>query len=148
MRRATSALLIFFLLVTGGNAQALSWAYPFVTWDGKMYEVMEDQTLEASEVGAVIGEVEMQADDMTGDYYGDASNVYEKGTKYYEILGTPKEVAIAVQVGNNWVQAVFVGDQPISLKDIFTSPWLFVCTGLLIGGFVYFIIRGVRQGGH
>lgn len=148
MKKAASSILLVIFFLIGTHAQALNWAYAFVTWDGRIYEVNEDQTLDASQIGEVIGEVEMVADDMTAEYYGDASNYYEEGTKYYEITGTSKEVAIAVQVGNNWVQAVFVGDQQISLKDKLTSPWLFVGAGLLIGGFIYFIVRGVRQGGH
>lgn len=148
MKQATSAILIVVFLVIGAHAQALSWAYVFVTWDGNIYEVKEDQILNASQVGEVIGEVERLADDMTGEYYGDASNYYETGTKYYEITGTPKDVAIAVQVGNTWVQANFVGEQPPSLKGILTSPWLLVGIGVLISGFIWFIARGIRRGGH
>lgn len=145
MKKATSAILIVAFLLVGAHAQALSWAYAFVTWDGKIYEVNEDQRLEASQIGEIIGEVEMVADDMTGEYYGDASNFYEAGTKYYEITGTPKDVAIAVQVGNNWVQAVYRGEQPISVKGVLTSSWLFVGVGILVGGFIWFIARGVGK---
>lgn len=145
MKKATSSILLVILLLMGAHAQALEWAYAFVTWDGKIYEVKENQILNASQVGAVIGEVERVADDMTGEYYGDASNYYEAGTKYYEITGTPKDVAIAVQVGNNWVQANFVGEQPPSLKGALTSPWLLVGIGVLIGGFIWFIARGIRK---
>ena len=145
MKQATSAILIVVFLLIGAHAQALSWAYAFVTWDGNIYEVKEDQILNASQVGEVIGEVERVADDMTGEYYGNASNYYETGTKYYEITGTPKDVAIAVQVGNNWVQANFAGKQPPSLKGALTSPWLLVGIGVLVGGFIWFIARGIRK---
>lgn len=148
MKRATSVILIVLFLLIGMQAQALSWAYEFVTWDGKIYEVKKDQKLDESQVGEVIGEVERVADDMTGEYYGDASNYYEAGTKYYEITGTPKDVAIAVLVGNNWVQANFVGEQPPSLKATLTSPWLFVGIGVLVGAFIWFIAWGIRKSEH
>ncbi len=50
------------------SVQALSWAYPFVVWNGNVYEVKEEKVLE-SEIGKSIGEVKTRPNNMTGNYY-------------------------------------------------------------------------------
>lgn len=135
MKRNLS-LLLFFLLIYNSNVQALDWAYWFVVHDGKVYEVKEQESISASDLGELIGEVETQADDYTGDYYGDASNYYKIGTRYFEITGVPIKNAIAVETGpNSYTEAVYIHDVPLEKKlSIFNvSLWIIV-------GAVFFVM--------
>lgn len=61
-----------------GTVQALSWAYPIVVWEGRLYEVIEEEQWPESSVAGAIGKVVSMADDMSGTYYGNASNYYPK----------------------------------------------------------------------
>lgn len=120
MRRITvlSLLLIFMI---SSSVQALSWAYPFVVWKGKVYEVKQEETIEDSEIGKIIGKVKTQPNDMTGNYYGNASNFYSKGTKYYEIKGESTSTAIAVKEDNKWVKAVYVHKARFHVMNVLTN---------------------------
>ncbi|MFJ8236787.1 hypothetical protein ACIQ34_13850 [Ureibacillus sp. NPDC094379] len=89
-------LTIGMVLLLTTTASALSWAYAFVVYNGNVYEVT-DEVVSESEVKQQIGEVNSKPDDQTGDYYGDASNFFEIGSKYYGIKGTSKKEAIAVE---------------------------------------------------
>lgn len=131
-----SMLLLFFI---ASSVQALSWAYPFVVWDGNVYEVKEEEFLQESEIGGAIGEVKTQADDMTGNFYGDASNLYPKGTQYYEITGTPTSEAIAVEVDGEWFKAEYAHKAPFHIMNVLTSFYFIgaaVLVVLLIGGII------------
>ncbi len=99
-----------FIFTCQWSVQALDWAYSFVVWKGNVYEVTDEKV---SDIGDVIGKVRRGTNDMTGEYFGDASNMYPKGTKYYEIMGVSTKNAIAVEVGDNeWHKAVFVHKVP------------------------------------
>lgn len=103
------------------SVQALSWAYPFVVWDGKVYKVTEEKLLE-SEIGESIGEVETRPNDMSGDYYGNASNGYPKGTKYFKINDKPTSSVIAVEVEDGvWQKAVYTQKAPFHWRNLFTN---------------------------
>ena len=103
-------LLICFIFSSQWSVHALSWAYPFVVWKGNVYEVTDEKV---SDIGDVIGKVRRGTNDMTGEYFGDASNAYPKGTKYYEVIGISPKIAIAVEVGENkWQKAIFVHKAP------------------------------------
>ena len=41
--------------------------------------------LKDGDIGQYIGKVDSEAHDYTGDYDGNASNIYPIGTEYYEI---------------------------------------------------------------
>lgn len=43
-----SLLLIFMI---SSSVHALKWAYPFVVWKGKIYEVKQEEMIEESEIG-------------------------------------------------------------------------------------------------
>ncbi|RCW63358.1 hypothetical protein DFR57_11825 [Saliterribacillus persicus] len=59
---------------------------------------------------------------MTGYYFGNASNAYPKGTKYFKINNISTRNAIAVEVGDNeWQKAVYVHQAPFHWMDIFTK---------------------------
>ncbi|WP_416150552.1 hypothetical protein ACM26V_06160 [Salipaludibacillus sp. HK11] len=124
---------MLFIFTVTTPVQALSWAYSFVVWNGNVYEVKEEKVLE-SEIGKEIGEVKTKPNDMTGDYYGNASNAYPKGTKYFEINNISTENAISVEVGDNeWQKAVYVHQAPFHWMDIFTKILpIFILIGIVI----------------
>lgn len=120
MKKAVLFFLLF-IFMYASSVQALSWAYPFVVWDGKVYKVTEEKVLE-SEIGESIGEVETRPDEMTGNYYGNASNGYPKGTKYFKINDIPTSAVIAVEVEENeWQKAVYVHKAPFHWMNLFTN---------------------------
>lgn len=126
--------LILFIFSFISSAQALSWAYSFVVWSGNVYEVTEETVLE-SKLGEVIGEVKTKPNDMTGNFYGNASNSYPKGTKYYEINGRSTESAIAVEVEEKrWVVAVYVHKAPFHWLDLVTKilPFLILIAIVIV----------------
>lgn len=106
MRKIIPVTLLM-VFVFCGTVQALSWAYPFVVWEGKLYEVTEEERLSDDEIAEAIGRVATLADDMSGDYYGNASNFYPVGTLYYAIKDTGTSNAIAVNVEGEYLKAVY-----------------------------------------
>ncbi|GGF17528.1 hypothetical protein GCM10010954_15340 [Halobacillus andaensis] len=95
--------------IGGGTVSAISWEYPFVVWDGGVYQVTEEPV---EEVGEPIGEVESKPDDQ-GDYRGNASNAYDIGTTYYSIPAADPNEEIAVAVENDeYVKAVYENEAP------------------------------------
>jgi ATP-dependent Zn protease len=120
MKRSVLFFILFIFAFTS-SVQALSWAYPFVVWNGNVYEVKEEKVLE-SEIGESIGEVKTRPNDMTGNYYGNASNHYPKGTKYFEINNISTKTAIAVEVAENqWLKAEYVHEAPFHWMDLVTK---------------------------
>lgn len=119
--KRTTLLTLIFVFIIASSVQALSWAYPFVVWKGKVYEVKQEEVIAESEIGQMIGKVKTKPDDMTGSYYGNASNYYARGTKYYEIEGISTSTEIAVKGDNDWVQAVYVHKAPFHILNIFSN---------------------------
>ncbi|MET3699711.1 hypothetical protein SAMN05877753_10179 [Bacillus oleivorans] len=140
------SLLIFLLtLFIHSSGQALTWAYPFVVWDRNVYEVTEEK-VPRQEIEKYIGKVKSRADDMTGEYYGNASNAYPIGTKYYKIKGISTESAIAVEVHeNDWLKAEYEHDAPFHWID-YVKLTLFI---IFICGFIAVMVtkkRGKTKG--
>ena len=134
MRRIVQVLLLL-IITTHSSAQALSWAYLFVVWNGNVYEVTEEEVIEV-DIGKAIGEVKRKANDMTGSYYGDASNFYPTETKYYAINGESTESTIAVEVAENqWIKAIYVHKAPFHWMDLLTKyiPSLILTIVVIIG---------------
>jgi len=130
--------LVVFTFAT--SVQALSWAITFVVWEGKVYEVKQEEIIENSEIGKVIGEVKTKPNDMTGDYYGNASNYYPIGTKYYEMKGIPTSKSIAIKEDNQWVKAVYVHKAPFHIMNVLTNPFFIfsiVIISLIIIGLIF-----------
>jgi len=98
-----------------------------------VYEVKEE-TVQESDIGKVIGEVKTKPNDMTGNYYGDASNAYSKGTKYFEIINISTGTAIAVEVEKNkWQKAVYANEAPFHWMNLFTkTPLLLIVIPIAI----------------
>ena len=80
-------LTLLFTFMISSSVHSVSWAYVFVVWEGNVYEVKQDESIADSEIGEVIGKVKTIPNDMTGSYFGNASNYYSKGTKYYKMKG-------------------------------------------------------------
>ena len=133
-------LSCFVVFTIATSVQALSWAITFVVWEGKVYEVKQEELIENSEIGKVIGEVETQPDDETGEHYGNASNYYPIGTKYYEIKGISTSHAIAIKEANQWVKAVYVHKAPFHIMNALTNPFFIfslVIISLIIIGLIF-----------
>ncbi|MBA2173725.1 hypothetical protein H0266_02320 [Halobacillus locisalis] len=138
MRRCIVFILLWFLLPTTA-VYALDWG-PFVVWEGKVYDVTYEK-LRESQIGDQIGEVRTKPNDRSGSFYGDASNVYPKGTPYYTITSTSTESAIAVREGEGvWVKAHYSHQAPFHVMNIITNLWfilvmvVFFTAGVLVYG--------------
>lgn len=139
MKKITILSLLLALMISS-TVQALSWAIIFVVWEGKVYEVKQEEIIENSEIGKIIGEVKTKPDDMTGEYYGDASNFYPIGTKYYEIKGIPTSNEIAIKEDNQWIKAVYVHKAPFHIMNVLTNQFFIfsvVVISLIIIGLIF-----------
>ncbi|MBU8878819.1 hypothetical protein BGM26_07425 [Bacillus sp. FJAT-29790] len=130
MKRITLLPLLLIFTISS-TVQALSWAYPFVVWKGKLYEVKQEIIIKDSEIGKIVGEVKTKPNDMTGNYYGDASNYYPKGTKYYEIKGTSTSTSIAIKEDKQWVNADYVHKAPFHIMNVI-SNFYFISAVIII----------------
>ena len=123
---------------------ATKWLYPFVVWDGYVYEVSEESV---TAIGDEIGQVTKYSD--MEPQSGNFSNEYQKGTKYFEIKGVSTEEAIAVQKSNDqYVKADRRGEYEIeqtseepleNLKGVIYS-----IVGILAIIFIYIILKYPR----
>jgi hypothetical protein len=134
--RKIALLTLLSILMFSISVQAIKWQYPFVVWKGKVYEVKQEEFISDSEIGKKIGEVKTKPNDI-GNYYGNASNFYPKGTKYYEIIGISTSKAIAVKEDSQMVKAVFVQKAPFHIMNIISNP-IFLT---LLGVFILIIFR-------
>ncbi|CAG9621598.1 hypothetical protein [Sutcliffiella rhizosphaerae] len=137
-RIMTITLLLIFML--SHTIHALSWAFPFVVWQGKVYEAKVEEIIPENDINKIIGEVKTQPNDMTGNYYGDASNYYPSGTKYYEIKGILTSTAIAVKENNQWVKAVYDHDAPFHIMNVISNFYFIasvILLALIVGGVVF-----------
>lgn len=135
-------IICVFCFITTSFVQALSWAFPFVVWKGNVYEVT-DEVVHKEEIGKQIGEVKRMPNEMTGNYFGDASNAFSKGTKYFEIKAISSKEAIAVEAEEaEWVKAVFAHKAPFHWMDLITT--LLPTITLIV--IIIFIILRLRKG--
>ncbi|MEM1506119.1 hypothetical protein RG959_22260 [Domibacillus sp. 8LH] len=135
-----SLLALLLIIIISSSVEALSWAYTFVVWEGKVYEVKQEETITDSQIGEIIGEVKTKPNDMTGDFYGEASNYYPKGTKYYEIKGISTSTAIAVEEDSQWVKAVYVHKAPFHIMNIFSNNFFMFTVVVIIFAVIGVII--------
>ena len=146
-------LSIILVLIISSAVQASEWAYHFVVWDGKEYEVKEEIRIDESEIGKRIGKVKTEPyyfSDRTDAmrYSGDASNFYRIGTPYYEIKGVPTSTAIAVKVDNGWVRADYTREAPKYFIDTVKKTFnivLVAMIGLILIGFIYRAIKKSKR---
>ncbi|TXC86056.1 hypothetical protein FS935_18600 [Metabacillus litoralis] len=125
-------LFVLINLLFTASAQGLSWAYPFVVWDGNVYEVTDEEVSE-NDIEKEIGQVKTIPNDMTGDYYGNASNAFPKGTKYYKINNSKTDLTIAVEVKkNHWNKAIYSHDAPFHWMNLLVKVLPFLGVGLVV----------------
>ena len=74
-----------------------AWVYSFVKWENENYVVTEEK-VKKEIIGAEIGEVTSHSDLESSDTSGNFSNIYEEGTKYYEITDINQQEAIAIKI--------------------------------------------------
>ena len=135
LRNRTILTVLILPCIFSSSVQALSWHSEFVVWNDKVYEIKEE-VLKDGDIGQYIGKVDAEADDYTGDYDGNASNVYPIGTEYYEIKNLSSDQAIAVEIGKQqWKKAEYIYDTPFRSKDLIGRylPYTFVGSLLTIG---------------
>lgn len=135
--------LFLFLFLFSTSASALSWAYPFVSWDGRIYEISDD-TIEKEQIGKKIGEVEFQPNSENGEYQGNASNFVNVGTPYYQIIGIKTDEAIAIQVDGQYKKSIFKEEQatPPSASAKEFHPMLLISVSI---GFIVLCIFFFRS---
>ena len=151
MKKITFLSFILVLMISS-SVQASEWAYPFVVWDGKEYEVKEAILIDESEIGKRIGKVKTEpySDNRSSAmrYYGNASNVYPVGTPYYEVKGVSTATAIAVKVDNGWARADYIREAPKYFMDTVKKTFnivLFSIIGVISIGYIYRAIKRRNQ---
>lgn len=103
------------------------WAYKFVVYDGYTYVISDELVIE---IDKEIGEVTKYSD-REGTYYGNFSNTYKKGTKYYSIKGISTDEAIAVEDDGKYIKAIRNSKYPGGKYNPFN---------IVIGGVVIVIV--------
>lgn len=131
MKRKLLVPLLLLVLISS-SVHALSWAYSFVVWKGKVYEVKQELLIADSEIGGIIGKVKTRPNDMTGEYYGNASNYYPIGTNYYEIKGISTSSAIAIKEDNQWVKAIYAHKAPFHIMNLLTNIYFLAAVVLVV----------------
>ncbi|MGE6256713.1 hypothetical protein ACQKCU_02205 [Heyndrickxia sporothermodurans] len=107
-------LIVLLLFIVSSRSAMASWAYPFVVWDRYVYVVSDEVVIE---IDKQIGRVTKYSD-KEGNYGGNFSNVYKKGTKYYSIKGISTDIAIAVQEKDGHYKKATRGSKYKSGKDL------------------------------
>lgn len=103
MTRLLRALwILLFICFLVPNITYAKWAHSFVVYNGYTYILTDDPV---EKIGEEIGHVTKYSDDE-GVYYGNFSNTYKKGTKYFSISGVSTDIAIAVEDKEKYVKAI------------------------------------------
>ncbi|MCR2821050.1 hypothetical protein [Lederbergia panacisoli] len=136
LRSVFFLLLLSFILVPYSHA---SWAYSFVVWDGYVY-VVSDELID--NIDKEIGQVTKYSD-KEGSYWGNFSNTYKIGTKYYSIVGINTTEAIAVQTEDGtYIKAIKEG----KYKSEWPLPIIIACIIVLIVLILGIIIFRKKKG--
>lgn len=128
MRRAVLASLLILLF---GSEQSVfaEWAYRFVVYADKIYEVTEEQVL-PQQIDKKVGEVTRYST-KEGSYPGHFSNAFPQGTDYYSIRDTSITAAIAVQVSEGvYIKAINRGTYDRGLLYNQRRTWILGLGGL------------------
>lgn len=129
------------LVIIPVNTAATTWVYPFVVWDGYIYEVTEEKVHAVeNEIGKVTKYSDME------QHGGNFSNAYPKGTKYFAIKGTDTKVAIAVQVDKGaYLKAVNDGEYTYQRKANI-ALYLYKALGILaLFIVIYLLFTSLRK---
>ncbi len=109
------------------NNTLADWAYKFVVFNDFTYVISDENV---TEIDREIGTVTKYSDDE-GNYYGNFSNIYEKGTKYYSIKGISTKIAIAVEADGKYIKAFRKGEY---------AGWKYSPFNLIVAGIVFLIL--------
>ncbi|MBM7619674.1 hypothetical protein JOC95_001526 [Bacillus tianshenii] len=99
-------LLVVVFCFSLPSKQFASWAYSFVVYEGDIYVISDEYV---TEIDKEIGHVTKYSD-KEGTYYGNFSNAYKKGTKYFSIKGVSTDTAIAVEDAGKYIKADWDGE--------------------------------------
>lgn len=104
VKQTVSSILFFVLLgsLLLPSKSFADWAHSFVVYDGYIYVISDEYV---KDINKEIGQVTKYSD-IEGTYYGNFSNTYKKGTKYYSIKGVKTETAIAVIDNGTYLKAI------------------------------------------
>jgi hypothetical protein len=128
------------LLLIPFNTAYAKWAYNFVVYDKNVY-IISDNKINTELIGSKLGQVTKYSS-HEGTYSGNFSNTYPRGTKYYKIIGTDVNEAIAVKEKDGiYIEAKFDGEYAGARYDIHTI--LLYSIGLII--LVVLVWRLVRK---
>lgn len=111
------------------NNTVAEWAYKFVVFNDSTYVISDEY---ATEINREIGFVTKYSD-VEGNYFGNFSNVYEKGTKYYSIKGISTKIAIAVEDDGKYIKAIRKGEY---------AGWKYSPFNIILAGMVFLIFLG------
>lgn len=133
--------VLFVLFTSPAKAMATKWLYPFVVWDGYVYEVSEESV---TAIGDEIGQVTKYSD--MEPQSGNFSNAYPKGTKYFTIKGVSTEEALAVQESDgHYVKAdrreEYEFEQDLNGPQDILKGIIFSLVGILAGILIYKILK-------
>jgi hypothetical protein len=140
MKSIKIVFIVVILLLIPFNTVYAKWAYNFVVYDKNVY-IITDRTVDTELIGSKLGQVTKYSS-HEGTYSGNFSNTYPKGTKYYKIIGTDVNKAIAVkEIDGTFIEAKFDGEYAGARYDIQT--FLLYSIGLII--LVIIVWRLVRK---
>ncbi|QOR67831.1 hypothetical protein IM538_06775 [Cytobacillus suaedae] len=135
-------LITLFTLILPDQSLATKWAYPFVVWEGYIYEITDEYVTDVDlEVGEVTAYSDMEQ--LSGNF----SNTYKVGTKYYTIKGESSDEVIAVEEADGkYVKAVKVGEYSIAsgFQGMFSGQVGMVPI-IIVGGFIALFIFYERK---
>ncbi|MBE4909627.1 hypothetical protein IMZ08_16360 [Bacillus luteolus] len=135
-------LVALLVLILPTKSLATDWEYPFVVWEGYIYEVTDEYVTDVDiEVGEVTAYSDMEQ--LSGNF----SNTYEVGTKYYTIKGESSDEVIAVEeIDGKYVKAVKIGEYSIAsgFQGMFNGQ-VGIVPIIIIGGFIALFIFYERK---
>ncbi|CAG9623126.1 hypothetical protein [Sutcliffiella rhizosphaerae] len=133
-------LTLFIFHLFPSNSLATSWAYPFVVWNGYIYEVSDEYVnMVESEIGHVTRYSDMES------YSGNFSNAYKKGTKYYSIQEISTDEAIAVEVKDGKYKKAIIRGEYAGGRFDYLSLMIKILVILGVAFAMFFVIKRIKK---
>ncbi|MBP2002758.1 hypothetical protein J2Z69_003869 [Paenibacillus shirakamiensis] len=143
MGKIVTLLFAVFLIIPSVRVAA-SWTDPFVTYSDGVYTVTEE-LVEEQLLDHQIGKVTLHSPEE-GNYSGNFSNSYPKGTAYYSIKGTSKNKEIAIKADDHtFFKATFDHSNGAAAKVSGHIPWTLVIMGGATVLLLYFFRKKKRH---
>ena len=109
IKNAKIILVVLILLMISFDTAYAKWANAFVVYNKNVY-VITDKKVNVELIGSKLGQVTKYSG-REGTYSGNFSNVYRMGTKYYAIIGSDVNKAIAVKEKSGiFIEAQYAGE--------------------------------------